>query len=43
MRKKLKKELLDQQKMWDDELKKKRELVSEDNIIEVVSLFLVFH
>ena len=36
--KKIEKELLDQQIMWDDELKKKRELVSEDNIIEVVSL-----
>ena len=36
--KKIEKELLDQQKMWDDELKKKREVVSEDNIIEVVSL-----
>ena len=36
--KKIEKDLLDQQKMWDDELKKKRELVSEDNIIEVVSL-----
>ncbi len=36
--KKIEKELLDQQVMWDDELKKKRELVSEDNIIEVVSL-----
>ena len=35
---KIEKELLDQQIMWDDELKKKRELVSEDNIIEVVSL-----
>ena len=36
--KKIEKELLDQQITWDDELKKKRELVSEDNIIEVVSL-----
>ncbi len=36
--KKIEKELLDQQSMWDDELKKKREIVSEDNIIEVVSL-----
>ena len=36
--KKIEKELLDQQKMWDDELKKRREVVSEDNIIEVVSL-----
>tara|TARA_B100001093_G_scaffold186693_2_gene179299 strand:- start:3679 stop:6216 length:2538 start_codon:yes stop_codon:yes gene_type:complete len=36
--KKIEKELLDQQIKWDDELKKKRELVSEDNIIEVVSL-----
>ena len=36
--KKIEKELLDQQIMWDDELKKKREIVSEDNIIEVVSL-----
>ena len=36
--KKIEKQLLDQQKMWDDELKKKREVVSEDNIIEVVSL-----
>ena len=36
--KKIEKELLDQQVMWDDVLKKKRELVSEDNIIEVVSL-----
>jgi len=36
--KKIEKELLDQQKMWDDELKKKREVVTEDNIIEVVSL-----
>ena len=36
--KKIEKELLNQQEMWDNELKKKRELVSEDNIIEVVSL-----
>ncbi len=36
--KKIEKELLDQQKMWDNELKKRREVVSEDNIIEVVSL-----
>ena len=36
--KKIEKQLLDQQKMWDDELKKKREVVSENNIIEVVSL-----
>ena len=36
--KKIEKELLNQQTMWDNELKKKREIVSEDNIIEVVSL-----
>ena len=36
--KKIEKELLDQQTRWDDELKNKREIVSEDNIIEVVSL-----
>ena len=36
--KKIERQLIDQQKMWDDELKKKREIVSEDNIIEVVSL-----
>ena len=36
--KKIEKELLDQQKMWDDELKKKREIVTDINITEVVSL-----
>jgi len=36
--KKIEKELLDQQKMWDDELKKKREIVTDVNITEVVSL-----
>ena len=36
--KKIEKQLLDQQKEWDNELKKKREIVSENNIIEVVSL-----
>ena len=36
--KKIEKELLDQQKMWDDELKKKREIVTDINIAEVVSL-----
>jgi len=36
--KKIEKDLLDQQKMWDDELKKKREIVTDINITEVVSL-----
>ena len=36
--KKLEKKLIDQQLEWDNDLKKKREIVSEDNITEVVSL-----
>ena len=36
--KKIEKELLEQQKMWEDELNKKREIVTDINITEVVSL-----
>ena len=36
--KKLEKKLIDQQLEWENDLKKKREIVSEDNITEVVSL-----
>ena len=36
--KKLEKKLIDQQLEWENDLKKKREIVSEDNISEVVSL-----
>ncbi len=36
--KKLEKKLIDQQLEWENDLKKKREIVSEENITEVVSL-----
>ena len=36
--KRIEKELLSEQEEWDNELKKKREIVSEENITEVVSL-----
>jgi ATP-dependent Clp protease ATP-binding subunit ClpC len=36
--KRIEKELLSEQEEWDNELKKKREIVDEENIIEVISL-----
>ena len=36
--KRIEKELLTEQEEWDNELKKKREIVDEENIIEVISL-----
>ena len=35
--KRIEKELLTEQEEWDNELKKKREIVDEENIIEAVS------